>query len=226
MSQQEQLDLLYRVPRLELPQRTIREQVAEHLRYFRVRQAARDARRRRQYERRRRKGEYIDMRVKFTGTFQGRKGALNTGGFRFPNPPYEYIEIYRHAKLWYARANDQPLKLEPSETHGTMKDAVQEAFEHQVHPWQICDAITGAPLDPSRVEEDPAGNFKMRELTHVSIIGALAQGKRGPNFFNTVCGIEVFVKQIKSARSKTPPECPVCREVWAKTPESERLKPA
>jgi hypothetical protein len=165
------------------------------------------------------------MRVTFRATFQGRKGALAPIGFKFPNPPIENIEIFRRVDLWHAKSaatghEIKQLVAEPS--HGAMKDTVANAFEKQLSEWEMYDAATGKPLDVSRIEEDPKGNFTLRELTHVGKIGA-SQEEKG-NYFLTACGETVHVRLLRSTRGQKPPDCPLCKVEWEKVAPGERLK--
>lgn len=163
------------------------------------------------------------MRVIFRADFQGRKGELETG-FKFPNPPVEHIEVIRKADKWLARVGKIELaKLGTQPSYSAMQQRVEDAFEAQLSKWLLCDT-DGKPLDLDSVDEDPNGNFTWRELTHVGVIGANAQGQTGPNYFNTVCGIEVHVSKIKSVRSKNPPSCQACRREWDKTKPEDRFK--
>ena len=164
------------------------------------------------------------MRVTFRANFQGRKGLLATPGFKWPNPPVETIEVFRKGEKWFARAlpSKNPLKLPDGATKGTMTDTVQDAFEKQLTKWTMHDAQTGQPIDPDSVTEDPNGNFEKKELTHVSLIGA-PPSKIGPNYFATICGQEVHVRQIRSTRGHNPPDCKVCRVEWEKTKPEEKL---
>jgi hypothetical protein len=165
------------------------------------------------------------MRVTFRAQFQGRTGALATPGFTFKNPPVENVEIFRKGTKWFAReaTTKHAYKLSDGPTHGTLKDIVTNAFKCQLSKWTMHDT-DGKLIDPDSVSEDPEGNFTLKELTHVGLTGPQAQGKSGPNYFNTACGIEVHVRQLRSTRGHNPPDCKICRETWAKTPEQERLK--
>jgi hypothetical protein len=164
------------------------------------------------------------MRVIFRAQFQGPKGLLNPAGFPMPRVVVQ-VEIFRKADSWFARAPEQGTafaRLGSSPTHGCMKDMITEHFDKQVSKWTLHDT-DGNPLDPDSVTEDPNGNFEKKELTHVGRIGA-PPSKMGPNYFTTVCGIDVHVRQIRSARSHTPPDCKQCRPEWAKLKDEDRLK--
>jgi len=175
------------------------------------------------------------MRVTFRATFQGRKGKLETPGFRFPNPPLEQIEIFRRVDSWYAKAAStgheiKALRGEPS--HGAMKDAVADAFEKQVTEWTMYDAATHQPLDASRVDEDPKGNFTIRDYFHVGreystpqeATEANKKAEKNQNHFETACGQAVHVRLIRSRRGQNPPDCPTCRKAWEQVAPGDRLK--
>jgi hypothetical protein len=159
-------------------------------------------------------------------TFRAQFAGIKSPGFTFKNPVAVTVEVFRKGDKWLAReASSKNLfkQFEPGVTHGSMKDTVAEHFDSQVSPWAMYNG-EGEPLDPKRVEEDPKGNFTLKDMTHVGITGEGSQGKSGANYFNTVCGIEVHVRQLRSVRGSHAPDCQPCREAWEKTKPEDRLK--
>jgi hypothetical protein len=162
------------------------------------------------------------MRVTFRAQFSGRKGLLDTGGFKFPNPPVETIEVFRKGDKWFAReAARQALlaNLWDAPNHGSMKDTVAENFETQLSKWLMFDS-DGKPLDPARVIEDQAGNFTLKVETHVAAPDQIGQPG---NSFKAACGIVVNASRLVSKRGQNPPDCAACKVEWAKTKTTERI---
>jgi hypothetical protein len=114
------------------------------------------------------------MRVTFRGSFQRRKGLLQTNGFTFKNPPVETVEVFRKGAKWFAReARSKNLyPLPDGATHGTMKDTVADSFDKQVEPWRMFD-LEGNQIDPDSVIETPEGDFSAKPDFSVPVIGGL-----------------------------------------------------
>jgi hypothetical protein len=163
------------------------------------------------------------MRVTFRAEFRGYKvgGPLNPGQLNWPNPQPVMVEVFRRGTHWFARpaAAKGEFRLESAPTHGVMKDIVADAFDRQLSEWSLFDS-TGNPLDPDRVEEDPAGNFTLKPLTHVA---RPDQNGVESNSYVTVCGEKVSVHQIRSLRAKQKPACPICRKAWEHAQTQERI---
>ena len=167
------------------------------------------------------------MRVTFRAQFRGPKALLNPSGFNWPNPPVQTVEVFRRGDSWYARECDSKRKADFTElgkapTHGTMKDAVAEAFNEQLSKWAMFDP-DGKPLDETLIQEDPDGNFRKNLPTHVAAPSQI--GMTG-NEYRTACNVVVGAAQIRSKRGQQAPDCPECRTAWEQVKEEMRLKQA
>jgi len=167
------------------------------------------------------------VRVTFRAQFAGPIGVLNTLGLNLDRCPPTTVEVFRRGNKWYARECDTKRLAEfwqigSSETHGTMKDLIAATFTSQVTPWTMFDTF-GNPLDAALVEEDPKGDFRKIQATHIAHQSQM--GMPG-NQFKTECGITANAPQIRSKRGQQPPTCPECRKVWETIKEEMRLKQA
>jgi len=171
------------------------------------------------------------MRVTFRAQFRGPKALLNPSGFNWPNPPVQTVEVFRRGSKppfrWYAREADSRYRTEltalgKAPTHGTMKDAVAEAFNEQLSKWAMFD-LDGKPLNEALIQEDPDGNFRKNLPTHVA---ALSQVGMTGNEYRTACNVVVGAAQIRSKRGQQAPDCLECRKAWEQVKEELRLKQA
>lgn len=220
-----QIDLLSITPL------SIVQYVRERLRGFPLRHAARVAKRKQDRARReatpedQKRKRVPGMRVIFRAEFQGPRpfGPLNLIGANLARVTMT-VDILRKGDRWIAKSNGHALKLETQGTHGSMKDVVAECFDAQLSKWTLCDA-EGKALEPDYVNENPQGEFSMREVTHCGSRRPedSAPTPTGPNYFRAACGQEVHAALLRSFRAARPPLCKECRKEWEKTPQEERF---